>query len=249
MVYEIVCCGKATFSTSKQCGVCKTTYVETAPEAGWIAAHRNPVRKRPRNFLCVRLGQGKMAKDYSRNSILHVGISDNKGQVWHWNERGLTCDRFGWECIGCEVTPEEKLKVAVLEKAAQKAARFKTFTQNGFNCFAFAVAVLNSLELEVMNKKGPFTKTSLVEDAVANAVAEFEAWTTINSAIRESNKDYVVLDRAKAQQYTCDGCESTIDTQRWHCNDCEDFDLCNACHSDAPGNHDYSHSFTKMKDS
>ena len=32
-------------------------------------------------------------------------------------------------------------------------------------------------------------------------------------------------------RFKCDGCESFIVGTRFHCNECDDFDLCIGCHS------------------
>jgi hypothetical protein len=30
-------------------------------------------------------------------------------------------------------------------------------------------------------------------------------------------------------EYQCDSCHTMIQDQRWHCNECADFDLCDKC--------------------
>eukprot|EP00128_Syssomonas_multiformis_P006568 Colp12_sorted_trinity150504_noHs@13473 len=45
-----------------------------------------------------------MFKDYNVDSLLHVGISNSKGVVYNFDERGLSVDHNGWEeCIGIQL--------------------------------------------------------------------------------------------------------------------------------------------------
>eukprot|EP00511_Aplanochytrium_stocchinoi_P000121 CAMPEP_0204822830 /NCGR_PEP_ID=MMETSP1346-20131115/1018_1 /ASSEMBLY_ACC=CAM_ASM_000771 /TAXON_ID=215587 /ORGANISM="Aplanochytrium stocchinoi, Strain GSBS06" /LENGTH=247 /DNA_ID=CAMNT_0051949261 /DNA_START=88 /DNA_END=831 /DNA_ORIENTATION=- len=244
MVFETVCCGKATFGTEKICGVCKKTDVSSLQ----VIEHSSPVKKSPAGALCIRLTSGNLVKDYSRNSLLHVGISDSKGAVWHWNETGLHNDRNGWECVGIKLEPLSSLKPEQLKRVALESVRSKRYTQLGFNCFAFAVDVINALELSIADYSSPYAKVNLVEGPVGNAMSVFESWRAITHKVLESPTGYIVLDVPQAShRYTCDGCVSTIAGIRWHCNDCEDFDLCNACHERSSSIHDESHTFAKME--
>jgi hypothetical protein len=44
--------------------------------------------------------------------------------------------------------------------------------------------------------------------------------------------------------WTCDGCDEEIGAGDWHCESCEDFDLCWECFRDAKLEHDPKHDFT-----
>lgn len=44
--------------------------------------------------------------------------------------------------------------------------------------------------------------------------------------------------------WTCDGCDRDLEAGDWHCEDCEDFDLCWKCFRDGKFEHDPKHDFT-----
>lgn len=41
-------------------------------------------------------------------------------------------------------------------------------------------------------------------------------------SVQESNTEQTV-------EYQCDSCQTIILDQRWHCNECADYDLCDKC--------------------
>jgi len=49
-------------------------------------------------------------------------------------------------------------------------------------------------------------------------------------------------------QYICDNCEEIIEEKRWHCSECEEFDLCETCHEDReePETHSADHDMTAI---
>jgi len=48
------------------------------------------------------------------------------------------------------------------------------------------------------------------------------------------------------QNYTCDGCNTTICGARYHCETCPDFDFCSSCYAQKLSTHDGSHQFKEV---
>jgi len=48
------------------------------------------------------------------------------------------------------------------------------------------------------------------------------------------------------QNYTCDGCDTTICGARYHCETCPDFDFCSSCYAQKLSTHDSSHQFKEV---
>jgi len=48
------------------------------------------------------------------------------------------------------------------------------------------------------------------------------------------------------QNYTCDGCNTTICGARYHCETCPDFDFCSSCYAQKLSTHDSSHQFKEV---
>ncbi|KAF9623551.1 hypothetical protein IFM89_003341 [Coptis chinensis] len=80
---------------------------------------------------------------------------------------------------------------------------------------------------------GPFPKqTMLATDDIAENVVSTPAPTDIANATGGITQVMIEKDSATSlRQYCCDGCSTCpILRLRWHCTECRDFDLCEACY-------------------
>ena len=56
------------------------------------------------------------------------------------------------------------------------------------------------------------------------------------------NSDFIKLEH----NHICDGCDTAIVGDRYHCKDCQDFDFCSKCHQEKLESHDPKHHFEKV---
>ena len=149
-----------------------------APHAPWGPA-------RP-NCLCVRPTSGTM-RNYSRDALLHIGISDSAGTVSHFPGPGIvTDDVAGWqECVSIPLplTPLEPdgFDAALVAHVADEQQRLEWAPYDGGggsvdvnNCFSFCLRFLSSIEYA---GTAEHSKERLVaEFGIADAVEAVERW-------------------------------------------------------------------------
>ena len=109
--------------------------------------------------ICVRTTTGSF-RSYSRSSLLHCGISDASGAVYHFDEHGLHASLEGWD--GCVSVPllspgqnDRVIDALTRENGARWNELVKSYherhAQKGleyhstrYNCFSYIVEFLNT---------------------------------------------------------------------------------------------------------
>lgn len=176
--------------------------------------------------LCIRMSNcKKFETDYIiGQSMLHIGISNSKSVIFHFDERGKHVDEpMIWNdrsiCIPIEFEIEKmEIYDIVLERYFYAFnSRYHPLHRN---CYDFVVGFLNEWGFE---GRTDHSKERVVENYIKNAVQRLEEYLISNNFQSRVNR-------------ICDICQNGILTNAsyYHCTECKDFDLCSRCFKSDP---------------
>lgn len=205
---------------------------------------------------------------YSREDLLHVGISDSAGRyVYNYDHRGISCEQWrkvlsiplSGQLDAAHLSRWDDSLVAHREAEIVRDRFSESYHATGNNCYSFVVRFLNNyFTLSV-------TKESLAIQHIAKPLSEFELFFQWHESIlargyslhllslplTPASSDQIAsssTDHASPSQlWACDACNNIFSNNsiRWHCSTCVDYDLCSNCISSSPLVHDPSHTFLK----
>jgi len=227
-------CGKMMFGwdTAAQCPACGQPRVL---EQGLCGIHESGLRLPQPRSLVVRPTVGPFSR-LTRDTLLHVGVADSSGRVWHFDERGVHAmdAAFG---LSLSVPLRDAASTtfdAVLAAHAREWTMHKRYHPIHSNCYDFAVAAMNALQA---GGRSDHTKYSVARSFVQPLLARFEGYQAVFRALVQAGCDVIACDALPAssadQQVVCNVCSQPCGAVRWHCQQCDDYDLCDACHSNA----------------
>eukprot|EP00727_Mastigamoeba_balamuthi_P008337 m51a1_g4125 hypothetical protein (229) ;mRNA; r:167303-168311 len=170
-------------------------------------------------------------------SLLHCGVSDSRGRVWHFDEGGVHAADAGWRaCLSVPLprgVPDATWDDALAAHA--EAWRAVRYHQQRSNCYDFVIAFMNCAG-GICDACSTHTKVEVATDLVGPVVEKHEEFENVLRLLRESDPVVVRLDaeghRPAGHRYYCDVCSAGIPQgSRHHCTVCDDYDLCELCHS------------------
>lgn len=85
----------------------------------------------------------------------------------------------------------------------------------------------------------PFSFLNNLKEMALNIVNNGELDPILENFL---NSDLIKLE----QNYVCDGCDTAICGDRFHCKDCKDFDFCSECYQQKLDTHEPNHQFEKV---
>lgn len=135
--------------------------------------------------------------------------------------RTLTVDRL-WQ--GCDK-----------ETRQQSAVSFREFI-----AWELAYNIRKTREEEEDADRGSEQESDSSDEVKVNPLAEEEASEKASDAGSSSGEE----SGDSGAGWTCDGCDRDLAAGDWHCEDCEDFDLCWKCFRDGKLEHDPKHDFS-----
>jgi len=214
------CCGKSTFSFHLiSCPVCNKDTLD-------VVQHTAQLSSQPPPFSVLIKPTFGSFKNYTVGELLHVGISDSKGNILNFDSRGVSCDPSSdWRDVLSFPIPidrfDERLSTHThLEKERERGNKYHQIDNN---CYDFAIRFLNFIHWEGSNQH---TKESFVVNTVGKTVNEFESFFVIHQQL---NKGETVIRELKG--YHCTNCSKPCSpNDHFHCLECSDVDLCLACY-------------------
>ncbi|NWH78866.1 MKROS protein, partial [Piaya cayana] len=192
-------CGVAIFCrrTPLRCPACG----RPLPRAGLLAAPRrlpSPFRhghRQPCAFL-LRPTAGAFLGEYDGKSDLHVGISNNNGVVYHYNEEGVHRAETGWEqCISVPLVQPDMF--GLLQQWDELLEEFSVgeawlphrYEEHDHNCYTYALAFVNSI-LTAQGKR-QMSKSEFTEKFVIPQTKKASKYITVHRELT-ANDFYIV---------------------------------------------------------
>lgn len=216
---------------------------------------------------------------YSKNSILHLGISDSKCNVhnfWFKYKKEKASDNKIWKrVVNISLLESNKSSKDGLDNSISDYALFDNLLQQDFdrqmtlypnyhqfnnNCFDYVVRFLNSINY--LSKKD-WDKEGIISYLINDYIEKLETYCLrIQMISKNSNRDndkdkdskeiidYSIasisdnktdIENTKSLFKLCDICGVDFEIKEecfyFHCDQCEDYDLCGECYSYYGHNH------------
>ena len=97
----------------------------------------------------------------------------------------------------------------------------------------------NHNQQEQVPFQNPFAFFHNLKDMALNIIDNKELDPILENLL---NSDFIKLEH----NHICDGCDTPIVGDRYHCKDCQDFDFCSKCQQEKLISHDPKHQFEKL---
>ncbi|XP_045199596.2 MKRN2 opposite strand protein-like [Mercenaria mercenaria] len=104
--------------------------------------------------LVIKPTIGHFLYDFSNNSNLHIGLTDSSGNVYEFDERGVTVGDKTWtHCLSIKILDEHeqlenKWDHSLEQFANEKLWKKECYDENSQNCFDFVLHFLQCFELD-----------------------------------------------------------------------------------------------------
>ncbi|EDO45044.1 predicted protein [Nematostella vectensis] len=103
----------------------------------------------PRSVL-IRPTRGDFLSDYQNGDNLHIGISDENGSVYHYDERGANIDTCGWDqCVVVEIQNrshiEDKWREILHSSQLSDLWTSERYDETSHNCYDYVLNVIRQL--------------------------------------------------------------------------------------------------------
>ena len=123
--------------------------------------------------VVIRPTQGTFLDQYGKDSNLHVGISNSKGVVYDFDEKGLNRSLQGWsQCVAITIATRTDVRLtSIWDLKLQEFACYEHWTaprydENTWNCYDFVLGFLQLLrlgeQLPCIKTKGEFCEEMVV---------------------------------------------------------------------------------------
>jgi len=126
------------------------------------------------HHVVLKPTNGNFLRDYKNGQLLHVGLTDSRGRVYEFDERGLTCDDAnGWtQCLAasirrlepCDIDEIDRILSTTVSSPAWKAEKYN---EELYNCFDYVLYVVNAA-----SSGQPSSKTSFVSDLICPLISK-----------------------------------------------------------------------------
>ena len=198
--------------------------------------------------FCIRTSFGSF-KDYTSRSLLHAGVSNSRGVVYNFDERGHHRDDMWIECVSAPLEDIEDFDEKLNAYDASHRKRVRTYSHRihreedemehpGNNCFDYVVGFLNYSRYKGRNDH---TVQSIERDLLTRPMMDAAAYINHWRALKRAKGHPLVVSSAKLvrhphplkrvegdpRAWSCDGCEAVFAGDvRFRCMNGCDFDLC-----------------------
>ncbi|KAK2177740.1 hypothetical protein NP493_582g02029 [Ridgeia piscesae] len=105
--------------------------------------------------VVLRPTHGTFLEDYSNAANLHVGVTNSRGAVYDYNEKGVNRSLEGWDqCVCVPVLQQYDEKcIALWDQKLEQHSAYNTwhperYSQTDNNCYDFVLGFLRLLELQ-----------------------------------------------------------------------------------------------------
>ncbi|XP_071611578.1 MKRN2 opposite strand protein [Heliangelus exortis] len=146
--------------------------------------------------LLITPTRGTFLRGYDGNSDLHVGITNRKGVVYHYNQEGIHRSETGWEqCISIPLVQPDMF--GLLQQWDQLLEEFSVgeawlphrYEEQEHNCFTFALGFINSI-LAAQGKE-QMSKSEFTEKFVIPQTRKASKYITLHQQLT-ANEFYIV---------------------------------------------------------
>lgn len=123
--------------------------------------------------VLVKPTLGHFLHDFDNQSDLHIGLTNSKGEIYEFDERGVTVGREGWQCClsiyidsnDCAIDVESwDLKLDKFSAGGSWLA--KHYVETTYNCYDFVIGFLRHMGLDgdypCLKSKLDFCETMIV---------------------------------------------------------------------------------------
>ena len=216
--------------------------------------------------FCIRTSFGSF-KDYTSRSLLHAGVSNSRGVVYNFDERGHHRDDRWIECVSAPLDGIEDFdeKLNAYDELHRKRVRHYShrihreedeMEHPGNNCFDYVVGFLNYSRYKGRNDH---TVQSIERDLLTRPMMDAAAYINHWRALKRAKGHPLVVSSAKLvrhphplkrvegdpRAWSCDGCEAVFSGDvRFRCMNGCDFDLCVGYLSQILLSFTHSHTYT-----
>ena len=94
--------------------------------------------------FCIKMTRGSFM-DYTRNCLLHCGVSNSQGLVYNFDQNGYHLERWT-ESISVPLEGIRDMNAAVAAHDKVHRERGEAYRDVGHNCYHYAVSFLNSVQ-------------------------------------------------------------------------------------------------------
>ncbi|XP_001192106.3 MKRN2 opposite strand protein [Strongylocentrotus purpuratus] len=149
--------------------------------------------------LVIKPTHGSFLQSYMPGHFLHAGISNSKGVVYNFDEKGIHQDSSSWEqCVvipllGCHDYEMKQEWDAELHQFSMPSGWTpERYQDEVHNCFDFVVGFLNHIEYNQTVRRIPrtITRQELCEDYIVSMTTKAAQLISIHHAIRQDG--YVI---------------------------------------------------------
>ena len=198
--------------------------------------------------FCIRTSFGSF-EDYTSRSLLHAGVSNSRGVVYNFDERGHHRDDRWIECVSAPLDGIEDFDEKLNAYDALHRKRVRHYSHRihreedemehpGNNCFDYVVGFLNYVRYKGRNDH---TVQSIERDLLTRPMMDAAAYINHWRALKRANGRSLVVSSAKIvkhphplkriegdpRAWSCDGCDVvSAGGVRFRCMNGCDFDLC-----------------------
>lgn len=190
--------------------------------------------------------------DYNPRGLLHCGLTDSLGQVYHFNERGLHKELWN-EVIVAPVDSSlsdkdwDSLLVEHNERELNKV-RSVPYEELDNNCFDYVSRFMNRLT------GSSEQKVDIMLKHLTKPIEYFQSYFNLTQSLQQQPGGSILSGPRNLlmlrHKYNCDGCgkENLLPGDHFSCEDCSEFDLCGKCFHDGVivGEHKKHHRMKEM---
>ena len=83
--------------------------------------------------------------------------------------------------------------------------------------------------MEIINVKYAHLKDAHQNKHNDSTIKDEEMQDVTTQSEEKASSHQAAANQDQMVEYQCDSCQTIILDQRWHCNECADFDLCDKC--------------------
>ena len=216
---------------------------------GEVELHPAPITRSLPRSMAVRMTIGSFTA-YSARSLLHCGVSNSRGVVYNFDERGRHADDSWLECVCVPLPvdlPDAEFDAALVAHNAAHARANVKYHPLQHNCFDYLVGFLNAVRYGGTAGNSKATVEEALETPLIRVIQYMEAAKHLS---RPAGAVYFAAEAVnpalhgheltcfndESLRHCCNVCSVRAAGHRWTCAVC-DFDVCVDCfnkHAPAP---------------